>query len=159
MSIEACHELKKVFIAVLEKQAFMFADSINPVEFETKDGNYLSVAMGFGGEFSGRIQLAAPKALAHEVAANFLGVDAESPEALAHGADSLKELLNIICGNLLTALAGDRPVFDLTIPQIMPMTSDEAANLAGKDGMLAFRVEDRDLVLGFELDAPAGTPD
>jgi hypothetical protein len=116
--------LKEVFLRVIEDYAFLFSDDIEEDAIPATPGPYLQAAMGFNGPFPGRLELTAPRPFAREVAANVLGLDVEDEQADASALDSLKELLNITCGNLLTALVGETPVFDLTIPEITPIDED-----------------------------------
>lgn len=147
----------KVFCEVLEKQAFMFADPAAPEDFDGAEGEYLSASMGFRGEIEGRISLAVPKALLPEIASNFLGMDAADPFVTARASDACKELLNVTCGHMLTALRGEEPVFDLSIPLLGDVDPGLLAAWARKPGSLRFSVEGSPLLLmvGFG-DAGAG---
>lgn len=157
MSGAAYGEIERTFAMVLEKQVFMFAEPIDPAGFDPGGGAWLAVTMGFSGEFPGRVLLAAPEAMAPEVAANFLGVDSCSEAAIAEAPDAIKELLNILCGNLLTALAGVEPVFELTTPRVAPLPGPEAIALAGEPGVQVFQVDDHCMLLRVDLDVPGGT--
>ncbi len=116
--------LKEVFVRVLEDYAFLFSDDFDRDAPPSTPGPYLHAGMCFDGPFQGRLVLAAPEPFAREVAANVLGLDLDDAQVDTSALDALKELLNITCGNLLTALAGETPVFDLTIPEITPVAED-----------------------------------
>ena len=58
------------------------------------------------------------------VSANMLGTDEDSDDASEASIDALKEALNIFCGNLLTEMAGEEPVFDLGTPQVLESLSE-----------------------------------
>ncbi len=137
----------RVFCEVLEKQAFMFADPAAPEEFDGADGDYLSASMGFRGEIEGNIALAVPKSLLPEIASNFLGMDAADPFVTARASDACKELLNVTCGHMLTALRGEAPVFDLSIPRLSDVDPGLLAAWARKPGTLRFSVEGSPLLL------------
>jgi CheY-specific phosphatase CheX len=107
--------------------------------------------MTFQGEFQGSLMLAMPEGMAREIAANFLGVDADDPSAATAGGDALKEMLNIACGNMLTALCGTKPVFDLSMPEVAPLDCEHLAALAGSPDALVFEVEGYPVVLHAEL--------
>lgn len=147
----------RVFCEVLEKQAFMFADPAAPEDFDGADGEFLAATMGFRGEIEGRITLAVPKALLPEIAANFLGMDASDPFVAERSADACKELLNVTCGHMLTALRGEEPVFDLSIPRLSDADPGLMSAWARKPGALRFSVEGSPLLLmvGFGAE-PAG---
>lgn len=116
MNAEIKNKLNEVLADVLEKQAFMFAE---PAEIENLAAplteNYRA-SMSFEGPYSGRITLAAPLEMCREIAANVLGIEPDEEISEASAKDSLKEVLNVLCGNLLTALAGSGPEFDISIP-------------------------------------------
>ena len=52
-----------------------------------------------------------------ELSANMLGVDDQDTDR-EQRLDALKETINILCGNLLPALAGKEAVFDIGAPKI-----------------------------------------
>ena len=64
-------------------------------------GQYLKSAIQIEGEAAGQIKIYLPCALAQSMAENFLGLDEEvtQPQTL----DMVGELLNMICGNLLSS--------------------------------------------------------
>ncbi len=116
MSNENSQILNKVFTSVLEQLAFMFAE---PPESESPDlgtAGIVQVSMSFHGPFHGTMDLTVPRSMCEELAANVLGLDPDDEMVTRSPFDALKELLNITCGNVLTTLAGDTPVFDLSIP-------------------------------------------
>ena len=73
-------------------------------------------AVDFHGPFAGRVEVGVSERLLPAVAANMLGQ--EDPPAAAEQRDALRELANVICGNLLPQIAGAGPVFRLDAPRI-----------------------------------------
>ncbi len=59
-----------------------------------------------------------PGDLSAELAVNILGVDDEDELEEGDAADAVKELVNVICGQLLTSMFGTETVFQLTIPTV-----------------------------------------
>ena len=55
----------------------------------------------------------------HELAANMLGVDEDDETTSGQQYDALKETLNVICGNLIPAIAGGLEIFDIDPPEIL----------------------------------------
>jgi chemotaxis protein CheY-P-specific phosphatase CheC len=98
--------------------------------------------MEFAGPFTGALILMAPRAFCDQTAANVLGLEADEPEAQRGAEDALKELLNIACGNLLTTLAGEEPVFDLSIPKVEAISGDEWKAVATSPATAGFVVDD-----------------
>jgi chemotaxis protein CheY-P-specific phosphatase CheC len=125
----------------------MFAEPVSREETPGLDSDGLSVNMEFSGPISGGLTLAASREAAAEIAANILGVDADDIVAQRGGEDALKELLNVICGRLLTALAGEGPIFNLSVPQASPLQPAEWVVLLQVPGTLAFQVDGLPLLL------------
>lgn len=70
----------------------------------------------FAGPIEGRLLLGAGGSLLERIAEGFLeGEESSDPGSQT---DSLKELANILCGNLLPYVAGSRAVFRITPPQL-----------------------------------------
>ena len=73
-----------------------------------------TVLIEFHGPARGRLVLRVTSALLPLVAANMLGVEDAGHAALQR--DALGEVANVLCGNLLPALAGRQAVFHLAAP-------------------------------------------
>jgi len=79
-------------------------------------GRQVVAAVDFRGPFGGRLELAVSEAMLPIVAASMLGqLDPPPPDEQR---DALRELANVICGNLLPEIAGAEPVFLLDAPRI-----------------------------------------
>jgi CheY-specific phosphatase CheX len=102
---------------VFEQAAFMFADEVETIDTDL----VLGVSLKFTGENNGTVELWTVKELAIAIADNLLGeIDALSEEKLqARLVDALKEMLNMIAGNLITDLFGTAPVYNLEIPEVI----------------------------------------
>jgi chemotaxis protein CheY-P-specific phosphatase CheC len=140
-----------VFREVLERQAFMFADPAEHGSLASAGQGFLAASIGFRGEADGRVTLALPKPLADEIACNFLGVDADDPMVAERSKDCFMELLNVTCGHILTALRGEEPIFDLSIPEAADVTAETAAAWANQAGSLLFTVEEKPVLLIFRF--------
>lgn len=151
MSPDHSKELAQVFTDVLEQLAFMFVDDADgdgpadPLE--------LAVAtMAFRGPFSGQLSLVVPRAMAPILAANVLGLDLEDGMIAQAPYDALKELLNVTCGNVLTAIAGDEPVFDLTVPEIEERPAEDWDELRERPNTIHRVVEDFSVLLSLVIE-------
>lgn len=158
-------EIVRIFAEVLEKQVFLFPDPIDVSELSSEPEKLLASSMTFtgkpagkpspsgsgaagtGGKCDGGLVLAVPEALARTIAANFLGMDEDDPIVEQHGSDALGEILNVICGHLLTALYGRDEVFDLSIPRPFSLAGEAASILARKSGCYAFSIDDHQVLL------------
>jgi CheY-specific phosphatase CheX len=117
--------LNTVACRVLEQTAFLFpepADLQDGINFEEFD--FIMSKISFSGDKVGEISLIVPSEFCVELSANMLGEDADGNESEKHK-DALKETLNIITGQLLIELYGDKAVFNLTPPEVIDLSRDE----------------------------------
>ncbi|MCE5229371.1 chemotaxis protein CheX [bacterium] len=147
MKTEHAEALSDTFCRVIEQLAFMFAEPAEPDVVPQPAGPCVAVAMEFSGVFGGSLRLAVPAAICAELAGNMLGMDLDDGEAAARGTDSLKELLNITCGNILTEIAGTEAVFTLTIPAAEPLEPGKWDEFRRREGALAFLIDDNPALL------------
>lgn len=113
--------LENVALDVFQSLAFVFP------AFEAEDGGPSSEApeapvvgqIEFAGPFEGVLALSVSDRLLPEIAGNMLGLDFDDSPSSDHQYDAFKELLNVICGNLLPLLAGEEAVFDVRPSEIL----------------------------------------
>lgn len=107
--------LTQVGADVLETVAFAI---VVPGTAEKAPGEALVKAtVRFSGPFKGAFSLTIPQSAAPGLANNMLGRDEMAPATAREAQDAIGELANIICGNVLSAVAGPAPVFDLSAPE------------------------------------------
>ena len=119
----------------LEKLAFIFTFVEYAPEVEVPGG--VTARVSFSGPFGGSLVLRITPAALPELAANMLGLDEGEPVADSQQHDALKETLNIICGNVLPAIAGTRAVFDLAPPDIVDVSAAPPAGRLAGNALLA----------------------
>ena len=74
-----------------------------------------------------------------ELTANMLGLDDDCEISVDEQQDAFKEMLNVICGNLLPAIAGDQREFNIGPPAIL--SEDETRiELKKKDPLCVVRL-------------------
>ncbi len=151
MQTDSKEIVSEVFCHVLEQVAFLFAEVAPPEGLAGLDQPFVEASMAFDGQLRGRLTMAVPAGACAQIAANMLGSEVEDEAVTAGGLDSLKELLNVTCGHILTSLAGDRPIFDLSIPQVTDVDGEAVRALAGGSGAVGFVVEDSPVLLRLEL--------
>jgi CheY-specific phosphatase CheX len=127
--------------AILEQQAFLFAEPLPAGGFRAQPGDYLAATLTFEGPVRGGALAAFPESLARELAANLLGSEPDDEKAGEHAADALGEFLNVACGHLLSGLFGSGPAFDLASPRGFGIPASVADLLARKSDVLAFEVD------------------
>lgn len=139
----------EVISRVLEEAAFVFTDNLDAQDLpDPLTWDAQGVALKFTGEESGEMRMWASKGFARCVAANMLGVSEEDESSAAKGLDALKESINIIVGNYLTAIYGEEPIFDLGLPEPVDrerlsadLSDPSAVLLAAEDYPILFVVE------------------
>ncbi|MBM3290171.1 MAG: chemotaxis protein CheX [Candidatus Hydrogenedentes bacterium] len=110
--------LDDVFPRMLEELTFLFADPDDGSSPQGMPHDAVDVAIAFSGERNGTLDMGVSRSLGIEMASNLLGLDPDDDNAEHLGDDALRELMNVTCGHVLTSLAGDKPVFNLSIPTI-----------------------------------------
>lgn len=143
--------LTRVFTEVLEQLAFMFVEPADIGEAPAPP-DPVSANMSFRGPCAGTVTMAVPREMAPVLAANVLGLDPEDEMGAQAARDALKELLNVTCGNLLTAIVGDEPIFDLTVPEVDDTTAEAWAELAERPGTVYCLVEDFPVLLNLDIE-------
>ena len=143
--------LQEVFCDVVEKLAFMFGEAIEKEDLPPVENEGIEANMAFSGPINGTLILATPIEMCPLIAANVLGMEPDDENVQARATDALKELLNVICGNALTAIAGEDPIFDLTVPEARKLTAEEWAALLSAPETLAFNVEDQPVLLQLKI--------
>ncbi len=153
MKASANKKLNEVVFDVFEKLAFMFGDVADREEVSPTATDYAHVSMTFSGkDMAGTLALTVPAELSMQIAANVLGVDPADELADAQADDALKELLNVICGNVLTAIAGEKPVFDLTVPVASNLDADGWSSLLYRLDTHAFLIDDVPVLIQFRCE-------
>ncbi|MFP4501515.1 MAG: chemotaxis protein CheX [Candidatus Hydrogenedentota bacterium] len=139
--------LVDVFSSTAEGFAFMFCE---PFEGDTPPpvrGPCLQVQMSFEGPVAGTLTLAVPESLCPEIAANALGIELDGEEGACGMHDTIKELLNVTCGQFLTAYVGKEPVFDLSVPSVAPLGDADWAALCADPGTAVLVMEEEPVLL------------
>ena len=111
--------LRQVVADVLERFAFSFVEDEEP---QFHEAGWLLSDLTFNGPVHGKVSLALSRELASELGVNILGVEpSAAPPDLPE--DAVKELTNIICGDLLFRLYGPQAIFDLCVPALRTAAS------------------------------------
>jgi hypothetical protein len=111
---------KTVLNRILEDTAFIFTDALEEGEVPAASlWNPTGVGLHFTGPTAGEVRMWVDPGFAMLAAANMLGIEPGTVGAAERGIDALKEILNIMLGNLITDIFGTDPVFDLGLPQLI----------------------------------------
>lgn len=115
----------EAFTKILGDLAFMFAEPVEPGELGDTPEHGLQAKVAFSGPMHGGLTIAVPREWCSELAANILGVEEEDEAALENLTDALKELANVSCGHVLTAVAGGQVQFDLSPPEVIELSEED----------------------------------
>jgi len=133
---------------VFESLSFMFGEPIDLDEVESDAETFIHVMISYKGDRAGTINLIVCDETANSLAYNILGIDEDEEELSIESAmDALKELLNTICGQFMTSMYGDEPVFDLTVPETKLISHGEWQESINNGGYLAINIEDKPILI------------
>lgn len=140
--------VSSTFLAVVEQLTFMFGEPAHKAAILEADGEYVLAQLSFTGDVQGVLSLAVPSECVPEIAANILGLEPEEMEAASMAPDSLGEMLNVICGHIIMAIAGKAADFRLGSPAVGPATPDFLAARVDDPDWLGFLLEENIVLLG-----------
>ncbi len=142
--------LPKIFSNILSDMAFIFTSELDadaPPPVLT-----LKVRIRYTGPNCGTLELRCGGHFAATLAANLLGVEPTDSEADQGRLDALKELMNVVCGNLVTELYGTQGLYELSIPEVSPMLPDEPCPPIPDAEVFRFLAEDQPIELYYQAD-------
>lgn len=132
------NQVKSILSSVAEKTlgdlAFVFS---MPAEEEQVRDVMKAAVVEFSGPFSGDFMAAVTVENLPAIAANMLGLEEEggAPPTQVQQDDALKELTNVVCGNLLPAIAGTEVVFNIQAPVVI--ADEDFRKRSGQGEMVA----------------------
>ncbi len=114
--------LNQTIVRVLEEWAMMLLDAPpNPTDAFTAGGPCYVATVTYKGPISGTYSIICQESFARALTSNLLGSDDVLTPEIA--ADALKEMANVLGGNLLTDSYGDQLIFDIMPPQFQQVSS------------------------------------
>lgn len=116
-------QLSQIVSKTLEDLTFLFTTP-ESWEMPNYSGDEKLVSVRFMGHFEGDLIFVCPPSVGREMTVNMLGLDDDEGVAEAQIQDALKEVINIICGNILPILAGADAVFNIMAPEILSFNSE-----------------------------------
>ena len=118
MSIE--NNAGNVLQEVLENAAMLF---VEPPCDKSPTPNYdwqpVGCRIDYHGPQNGELSLWLDKPLAVSCAANMLGIEEKDPKAETKSYDAIKELLNMVAGNLFTHEENAKSSYEFGLPQMV----------------------------------------
>lgn len=151
MTDERRERIGEIIVGIIEKQAFLLGEPADRDELADEIDDGFKATVNFSGHASGSLRMLASRATCQELAANVLGVDEEDIDDAA-ARDAMGEMLNVLCGNILTELAGENPIFDLTPPAVEAAGAGDWEAALNAPGALAFLMEDEPFVVSLSVE-------
>ncbi len=145
--------VKRVFSQVSENLVFMFTEEWYEEERPLTEKTFALAQVRFTGPFNGSLSIVVPESLCAPIKANMLGAELAGGIAGKRPYDALGELLNVTCGHLLTALAGEDPVFNLTPPEAMAVDRARWDAIKRQPDTAALLLEDLPVLLLLERES------
>jgi len=108
--------LAVVVTDVLGDLAFMVSDD-EPLP-PPPGAVWLECEITYRGPQSGTLRCWCTRDFAVQLAANLLGIEPDEGDASTSAEDAVREFMNVLCGQLVTAWHGTSPVFTLSIPTV-----------------------------------------
>lgn len=118
MTVLLTEALSRVAEATFEQLAFLFPEP-GDLSGNSDDCAETAARIRFSGAFSGELIVALSTSALAELADNMLGLDDGWESSVEQQHDAFREVLNVLCGNLLPELAGSKAVFDLAAPEVL----------------------------------------
>ena len=114
-----------------------------------------AASIAFAGPFEGTLVLSVSSEMLPAISANMLGLDIADAPPADQQHDAFKELLNVICGNLLPKVAGEEAIFNVRAAELLP-DSAIPATVADQPPLAAARLDLEEGLAELALFAPEG---
>lgn len=136
--------LTTVVSEVLGDLAFMIAD--DAAEELPAGSIWLEGRVSYRGPERGTLRLWCTREFATRLAANLLGLEPDEGEAQIGADDALRELMNVLCGQLVTTWHGTEQVFHLSIPTVVECSEPPTMADVAEHARCRLFVEDEPLL-------------
>jgi hypothetical protein len=128
--------LREVAEDTLQSLAFLFP--LEPEAEVDQTGETAIAKVNYTGPCSGCLLVTVPRSMLPPLTANMLGLPEAQAPAGEEEVDALKELANVICGNLLPAVAGREAVFRISAPEVLEASGPDLDPAHGEPAGTAF---------------------
>jgi len=140
------------FVDVVEKLTFMFGEHVAMDDVAPGHEPWTEARMAFSGDVTGSLAVIVPQSLQPEIAANILGLDHDMLQQTEVLNDALREMLNVVCGHVIRALAGPSCHFDLVTPQNVELSPEELRELMDDPDTTAYMLDDEPVLMNLKLE-------
>ena len=142
----------EVSIVALEDWAMMLAEEATdlPEDLTSEWGGY-QFKMTFSGPFVGKLTGICSGEFAQTLCRNLLGLDSRMEPQEVDCVDSLKEMANVLTGNFVTTAFGTDVIFDLVLPEVTRVGSDDVMAFCESEGVKFYMGDDCGVALKVDL--------
>jgi hypothetical protein len=152
-------ELDKKLAQVAE-ETFASMAFVLPLEedagVEDDGSSQATASIAFSGPFSGGLFLSVSQCMLPILADNILGIEESGSATPEEQQDALKEMLNVICGNLLPLIATPKDVFHVHQPRFVTDNDVAGTFVSGvPEARVNLRLDCGRVELSLSLDQPA----
>lgn len=144
--------LESAFNEILANFAFLFGDRVDAAGLVAEEDEFLHAWIDILSNGKSHLDVVVPASLGCVIAANVLGIEEDDPLASQRAEDCLRELVNVLCGNLRVLMTQQSKTFEAAIPQSRKISADEWKAAKDCTNSLAFLIEDRPLILTLSLE-------
>ena len=130
----------------------MFGDVAPKNELPVDGGHYLCAKVDFSGYRSGTLGISTTVDLCIQLAVNVLGMELDSDDSADYAPDTLRELVNIMCGRFLTELFGEERIFDLSPPSSSEIDRAKWMELIDDEETIGYMIEEFPAIIYVSLD-------
>ncbi len=152
MQTSTQEQLNRTFLEVVEQLTFMFGEPEGKDQLEVDGIDFMTAAMSFQGDLNGELTIAVPDNITGEIAANILGLEPEDVQSEEMRCDALAEMLNVVCGHVIMAMAGTDANFKLNAPVTGQVERDKLELMIASDDYIGLLLDDNPVFLGLVLE-------
>ncbi len=145
-------QLCSTFTQVVEQLTFMFGETVPKEEVDSPGTLFTLASMSFTGDLVGVLEVAVPTEITAEIAANILGLEPEEIESEAMMNDALGEMLNVVCGHVIMAMAGTDANFSLNSPVTTYVDDAKYTEMMTSEDYAGLLLDDNPIFLGLKLE-------
>lgn len=155
MQLEHTQPANNVLCSVMESLAFIFVDPVSNEQIDWDNDlaeKYIHAQMQFDGPHKGTLHLYVPQIMMQSILENMLGEDEIDQDSSNKQIDALGELLNVICGQILTEIWGTDPIFDLRLPHVNPIEQENIRQMKSEPSVILFSSDDGAVFLHLDIE-------
>ncbi len=140
------------FLGVVEQLTFMFGEPVDKDDLDTEQVDFTLARMSFLGDIAGSLAVAVPTAITGEIAANILGLEPEDLTDQVMLDDALGEMLNVVCGHVIMAVAGNDANFKLHSPEVVKVDETMLVEMLASADYFGYELDDSPVLLGLTVE-------